>query len=338
MAKSRTLLVAMMLLLLVGNVFWYYQSTRQGVRVLTISTTTSLYDTGLLENAIAPAFKKETGIELRFIPKGTGAAIQDAKNGVADAIMVHARSKEIAFMEEGYGVNRKVFAYNFFVIVGPKSDPAGVKEMTPIVALRKIAEEGRRGNAIWVSRDDGSGTNTKEIALWKKAGFDYGRIKNEGWFRNTGSGMGQTLNYANIVKGYTLTDIGTYLKYRKDGLIELETLVSEDDELINIYSVILINPERYKKDFDGAMMLAKWLVSEKGQEIIGNYGRNEYGTPLFFPVVRILKEGSGELYNQIVSHGFIRDGNVLTECPRSHRKADINFFETLPGLNSGNVS
>jgi tungstate transport system substrate-binding protein len=241
--------------------------------------------------------------------------------------MVHARSKELAFMEEGYGVNRKVFAYNFFAIIGPADDPAGIKGMSPIDALRKIAEEGRRGNAIWVSRDDGSGTNTKEIALWKAAGFDYAEIKNEEWFRNTGSGMGQTLNYANNVKGYTLTDMGTYMKYREENLIELEVLVNKGEELINIYSIILLNPEKYKRDFDGALELAKWLVSERGQKIIGNYGKEEYGTPLFFPVVGILKNGSGDLYNWIVKYGFIKDGNVLTECPRSYRKADLSFFE-----------
>jgi|Deesub1362A_J573_1020465.scaffolds.fasta_scaffold00059_5 tungstate transport system substrate-binding protein len=327
---SKPAFIAIVLLLLVvGNVIWYYQSIQHRERVLTISTTTSLYDTGLLENIIAPTFKKETGIELRFIPKGTGAAIQDAKNGVADAIMVHARSKEVAFMKEGYGVNRKVFAYNFFAIVGPTNDPAGIKGMTPIDALKKIVEEGRKGNAIWVSRDDGSGTNTKEIALWKKAGFDYAKIKNEEWFRNTGSGMGQTLNYANNVKGYTLTDMGTYLKYRKDSLIELEILVNKGEELINIYSIILVNPEKYKKDFDGAMKLVKWLVSEKGQEIIGNYGKEEYGAPLFFPIVGILKNGSGDLHNWIVKYGSIKDGNMLTECPKRYRyKADISFFET----------
>jgi tungstate transport system substrate-binding protein len=312
---------------LIAVVLFYYQSTQHEGRVLTISTTTSLYDTGLLENAIAPAFKKETGIELRFIPKGTGAAIQDAKNGVSDAIIVHARSKEVAFMEEGFGVNRKVFAYNFFAIVGPSDDPAGIGGMSPIDALKKIAKEGRNGNAIWVSRDDGSGTNTKEMELWKKAGFDYDEIKNEEWFRNTGSGMGQTLNYANNVKAYTLTDMGTYLKYREDDLIELDVLVDEGEELINIYSIIVVNPDKYKKDFDGAMRLSRWLTSEKGQEIIGNYGREDYGTPLFFPIVEVLRGGSGDVYDWIVKYGFIRDDSKLTECPKTYRYNANGFFE-----------
>jgi len=321
-------IVAVLLLSIIG-LSWYFQTAQQTEqRVLTISTTTSLYDTGLLENAIAPAFKEKTGIELHFIPKGTGAAIQDAKNGAADAIIVHARSKEIAFMEEGYGVNRKVIAYNFFAIVGPENDPAGIRGLSPVEALKKIVEEGRKGNAIWVSRDDGSGTNVKEIALWKKAGFNYDEIKNEPWFRNTGTGMGKTLNYCNNVRAYTLSDMGTYLKYRKDGLIDLDVLVDEGEELINIYSIIVVNLEKFNKDFDGAMLLAKWLVSEEGQKIIGEYGVKEYGRPLFYPAVEVLEKGSGDIYNWIVKYGFIEDNGVWTECPEKYRyKADIEFFE-----------
>jgi len=326
---KKAIVVFVILLLGIVGVSWYFQTTKQQeYRVLTISTTTSLYDTGLLEEAIAPAFKEKTGIVLRFIPKGTGAAIQDAKNGLADAILVHARSKEIEFMEEGYGVNRKVIAYNFFVIVGPKDDPAGIRGLSPVEALKKIVEAGREGKAIWVSRDDGSGTNTKEIALWKMAGFDYNEIKNETWFRSTGTGMGKTLLYTNNVKAYTLSDIGTYLKYYKDGLIDLDVLVDKGEELINIYSIIVVNPEKFDKDFEGAMMLVKWLVSEEGQKIIGEYGVDKYGRPLFYPAVDVLKEGKGTIFDWIVKYGFIEDNGVMTECPKKYRyKADIEFLE-----------
>ena len=325
----RRVLVAVILVVAVVGFAWFLQLQQQSeTRVLTISTTTSLYDTGLLENAIAPAFKKKYGIELHFIPKGTGAAIQDAKNGASDAIMVHARSKEVKFMEEGYGVNRKVFAYNFFVIVGPSDDPAGIKGLSPVEALRKIAEAGRAGRAVWVSRDDGSGTNTKEKMLWKMAGFDYDKIKEEGWFRRTGTGMGATLNYANNVGGYTLSDTGTYLKFKKDGLISLDTLVDKGEELINIYAIIIVNPEKFRKDFEGAELLAKWLTSKEGQEIIGEFGADQYGRPLFYPIVSVLESKEKPVFDWVLRYGFIEDGGKVTECPQKYRYgSSLSFFE-----------
>ncbi len=304
----------------------YY--TQSQVRVLTVSTTTSLYDTGLLEEAIAPAFKEKYGIELHFIPKGTGAAIQDARNGVSDAIMVHAKSREVKFMEEGYGVNRKVFAYNFFVIVGPEDDPAGIKGLTPVEALKKIVHAGREGKAIWVSRDDGSGTNTKEIVLWKMAGFDYRQIKNESWFVATGTGMGATLNYASTKNAYTLSDTGTFLKYEKEGLIDLVALVDRGEELINIYAIILINPEKFDKDFEGARLLANWLTSNEGQRIIGEFGKDRFGKPLFYPIVEVLKERKEPYFNWIAKYGLIEDSGKVTECPEKFRYGEgMTFFE-----------
>jgi tungstate transport system substrate-binding protein len=325
----KRVLVAILLIVFVISIAWVLQVQHQNqTRVLTISTTTSLYDTGLLEEAIAPAFKEKYGIELHFIPKGTGAAIQDAKNGASDAIMVHARSKEVKFMEEGYGVNRKIFAYNFFVIVGPPEDPAEIKGLSPVEALKKIAEAGRSGKAIWVSRDDGSGTNTKEKALWKMAGFDYAEIKEENWFRRTGTGMGATLNYANNVGGYTLSDTGTYLKFRKDGLISLEALVDKGEELINIYAIIIVNPEKFQKDFEGAILLAKWLTSREGQKIIGQFGVDQYDKPLFFPIVSVLEKKEEPIYDWILRYGLIEDGDKLTECPQRYRyQSSLTFFE-----------
>ncbi|WP_457590553.1 substrate-binding domain-containing protein [Geoglobus sp.] len=320
--------IAGVVVIAIALAFVLQHNTQSEVRVLTISTTTSLYDTGLLEEAIAPAFKEKYGIELHFIPKGTGAAIQDAKNGVSDAIMVHARSKEIKFMEGGYGVNRKVFAYNFFVIVGPEDDPAGIKGLTPVEALKKIVQAGREGKAIWVSRDDGSGTNTKEIALWKMAGFDYSKIKNESWFVATGTGMGATLNYANTKKAYTLSDTGTFLKYRKEGLIDLVALVDKGEELINVYAIILINPEKFDKDFEGAKLLANWLTGEEGQRIIGEFGKDKFGKPLFYPIVDVLKEKKEPYFDWIVKYGLIEDGGKVTECPEKFRYGEgMTFFE-----------
>jgi len=324
--------VVILALVIVAGIAYSAVMHEKKPEALTISTTTSLYDTGLLEDAIAPAFRERTGIELRFIPKGTGAAILDAKQGVADAIMVHAKSKEWKFMEDGYGVDRKVFAYNFFLIVGPEDDPAGIKGLPPAEALKKIASAGKSGKIKWVSRDDGSGTNTKEILLWKQAGYNYSEIKDERWFARTGTGMGNTLRYTSDIKGYTLADKGTYLKFRKDGLIDLEPLVDRGEELINVYSIIIINPEKYKKDFEGALKLEKWLISEEGQRIIGNYGKDTYGEPLFYPAIKPLENGSGDIVKWIVKYGFIEDKGIYTECPEKFRvnSGKLNFFE-FPG-------
>ncbi|WP_237702807.1 substrate-binding domain-containing protein [Thermococcus barophilus] len=300
-------------------------------KVLTISTTTSLYDTGILENVVAPIFKEKYNIELRFIPKGTGGAILDAKSGASDAILVHALPKEQAFMEEGYGVNRKVFAYNFFVIVGPKDDPAGIRGLSVSEALKKIVEYGRAhpDKIVWVSRDDGSGTNTKEIALWKNAGFDFNELKNESWFGTTGAGMGNTLLYTSERKAYTISDIGTYLKYQKEGKINLDVLVDKGEELINVYAIIIINPKKIPgKDFKDAMLLAEWLTSDEGQKAIAEYGKDEFGRPLFYPAVPVLKGEQGDVFRWILKYGFMKDGDKYTECPEKFRyNATYDFFE-----------
>ncbi|HID47604.1 MAG TPA: tungsten ABC transporter permease [Methanothermococcus okinawensis] len=322
------LIVLGVVILITGALLLYNYQTESRVRYLTISTTTSLYDTGLLD-VIGEIFKREYNIELRFIPKGTGAAIQDAKNGVCDAIIVHARNKELEFMEEGYGINRKVFAYNYFVILGPEDDPAGIRGLPPVEALKRIAKEGREGKIIWVTRDDGSGTNTKEIDLWKLAGYNYSEIKNEKWVYRTGSGMGETLKVTDAKGGYTLSDTATYLKYRGEGIVDnLDILVERGSELINIYSIILINPEKYRKNYRDAVFLSKWLTGEEGQRVMGEFGREEFGRPLFNPVVDILEKREDPPFTWILRYGFIEDGNVLTECPRRFRYGNnLTFFE-----------
>ncbi|KXA97644.1 tungsten ABC transporter permease [candidate division MSBL1 archaeon SCGC-AAA259I14] len=318
-SKNRKFLVLGIVVIVaaVAGGIWYYQTQyAQEQEMLTVSTTTSLYDTGLLENAVGPAFREDTGIQCRFIPKGTGAAIKDAKMGNSDVILVHAKSKEKAFMEEGYGVNRKVIAYNSFVIVGSPNDPAGIQGMGPAEALKKIYEEGNKGNAVWASRDDGSGTNTKEIGLWDAAGYSYEEdVKGNDWFRSTGQGMGATLKYSSNNDAYTLADMGTYLAYSSEGLIDLEVLVDEGKELTNVYGVIPVNPEEYDKNFEGAMEFTKWLTSSDAQELIGNYGVEEFGRQLFHPAVEVLESESGDVYSWIVEYGFING----TECPEEYR-------------------
>lgn len=297
-----------------GNI----EGSRSENRILTISTTTSLYDTGMLDQ-IATFFKEGTGIEVHFIPKGTGAAINDAINGVSDGVMVHALSKEVDFMQKGYGVNRKVIAYNFFIIVGPKSDPSSIKGLELIDSLEKVVEEGRNGNAIWVSRDDGSGTNTKEIFLWEKAGFNYDDLREEDWFRSSGTGMGNTLSYCSNVGAYTLSDMGTYLKYTNDGLINLDIMVDEGEELINVYSIITVNPEKWEKDIGGMTEFTNWLTSEKGQRFIGELSLDEYeGQHLFYPVMGVFEE-KPEIGLWLAKYGFIESNGKLTECPEEYR-------------------
>ncbi|MBW9220819.1 substrate-binding domain-containing protein [Methanothermococcus sp. SCGC AD-155-M21] len=328
MNKNTLILSGIIVLVIAGTLLLYNYQMQENVRHLTVSTTTSLYDTGLLD-IIAERFKKEHGIEMQFIPKGTGAAIQDAKNGVCDVIIVHAKSRELEFMKEGYGVNRKVFAYNFFVIVGPKDDPAGIKGLPPVEALKKIAKAGREGKAIWITRDDGSGTNTKEINLWKSAGYDYSEIKNERWIYGTGTGMGETIKVVDTKNAYTLADTATYLKYSKEGIIKnLDVLVDSGSELINIYSVILINPDKYNKNYEDAKLLSKWLTGEDGQKVLEEFGKEEYGEPLFKPIVGILENKKEPYLNWILKYGFIEDNGVLTECPKEFRYGnDFTFFE-----------
>jgi len=311
-----------LIILLTLAPYLYEQTKKQQVEILTVSTTTSLYDTGLLDE-VARIFKEKYGIEIHFIAKGTGAAINDAKLGISDAILVHAKSLEEEFLKEGYGVNRKIFAYNFFVIVGPKDDPAKIRGLNVVEAMRKIVEAGRKGKIIWVSRGDLSGTNVKEISLWKAAGFNYEELRREPWFRETGAGMGQTLLYTNNIKAYTLSDISTYLKYKKEGRIDnLEMLVDKGEELINVYSIIIVKDT---KKFDLAMKLEKWLVTE-GQEFLKSFGREEFGRPLFYPAVEVLENKIEPYYSWIIKYGFING----TECPEEYRykaeKYGIKFY------------
>jgi len=308
---DKRVIIIGVIILLTLILYFHEQTKRQQVEILTVSTTTSLYDTGFLDE-VARIFKEEYGIEIHFIAKGTGAAINDAKLGISDAILVHAKSLEEEFLKEGYGVNRKIFAYNFFVIVGPKDDPAEIRGLNVVEAMRRIVEAGREGKIIWVSRGDLSGTNVKEISLWEAAGFNYEELRREPWFRETGAGMGQTLLYTNNVKAYTLSDISTYLKYNREGRIDnLEILVDKGEELINVYSIIIVKDT---KKFDLAMKLEKWLVTE-GQELIKNFGRDEFGKPLFNPAVEVLENKIEPYYSWIVKYGFING----TECPKEYR-------------------
>lgn len=317
---AAAIIVAIMVL---GGIYFLQSQTARGTSSLVVSTTTSLYDTGVLDE-IEVAFESKHPIDLYFISVGTGLAITHAERGDADMILVHAPSKELVFLEEGYGVNRKIIAYNFFSIVGPADDPAGIDEMTPVEALRTLVESGRGGEATWVSRGDDSGTNTKEKGLWSAAGFNVSVLREEGWYREAGTGMGKTLQIAEELEAYTLTDMGTYLKYREEELVRLEVLVGAGEELINVYSAIAVGTEANDDaNFDDAMAFIEFLVSEEGQSIFEEYGVVDYGTNLFKPAVELLQSRADPTTADWIEAAAFFDGS---ECPEQYREDSSQLY------------
>ncbi len=295
---------------------------------LQIATTTSLYDTGLLDS-IASYYQQRYGVSLFFISAGTGQAIQYAKMGEADLLLVHAPSSENTFIQaDCLGVVRKIIAYNFFAIVGPADDSAGIENLSPTAALSKIADAGRAGNAKWVSRGDNSGTHIKEGSLWTKAGFSASQLREESWYREAGTGMGATLNMANEMRAYTLADMGTYLKYYTKGLIDLKVLVGQGADLLNVYSVMAVSPSAHPElNFSGALDFIKFLVSNEGQNLIGTYGVSEYGRPLFFPAVQLLNENTDPtIASWIRNYAFLSYDNQKWECPPPYRAGQDNLY------------
>ena len=297
-------------------------------RRLIISTTTSLYDTGLLDE-IEKKYEATHNVDINIISAGTGIAIQHAQNGDADVILVHAPSQEKTFLEQGWGVNRKIIAYNFFTVVGPEDDPAATNGKTTNEALRNIANYG--GNLtdqsgqtkIWVSRGDNSGTHTKEQSLWKAAGYNYTLISEEPWYASVGSGMGDTLNVASQKSAYTLSDIGTFLKFEKAGVISSVALLTEEKSLLNVYSVMAVNQTvpanqtlHDQINYNDAMDFIKYLTSAETQQFIENYGKADYGQSLFVGAVQPLKDNAPQpIVGWIQSAAFF-DGS---ECPPQYR-------------------
>jgi tungstate transport system substrate-binding protein len=239
---------------------------------ITVASTTSTEQSGLFDH-ILPLFEERTGIEVRVIAQGTGQALETGRRGDADVVFVHAREAEEKFVADGHGVKRMEVMYNDFVIVGPKSDPAGVKGVRDAVAaLKNIAET----KSTFASRGDDSGTHKAELALWKAAGIE----PSGDWYRETGSGMGPTLNTAAQMPAYTLTDRGTWLSFENRG--ELGVLVEGDERLFNQYGVILVNPQRHAHvKAKAGQAFIDWLVSAEGQKAIADYKIN--GQQLFFP-------------------------------------------------------
>ena len=260
---------------------------------LRVATTTSLYDTGLWDY-LESVFEKEYNADLQITAVGTGNALKLGQTGDADVVAVHDPAQEAAFIAGGYSVNaenfgtdRVTWAYNYFIIVGPEDDPAGISggNLTPEGAFQKIQQEGKADpeTVKFVSRGDNSGTHGKEKALWKLAGYNYtadiqGTGTADGWYFETGKGMGDTLTVANQLMAYTLTDKGTFLAFQGD--LDLVPLLDTGGSLLNVYSVMVckngVHPEM-------ANNLVKFLRSDEIQALIAGFGVPEYGGPLFYP-------------------------------------------------------
>jgi tungstate transport system substrate-binding protein len=251
-----------------------------------IATTTSLYDTGLL-NYLETKFEAQNNVDLLITSQGTGKAIELAKRGDADVLLVHSPTQEMAFLEGGNGLNRRSFASNYFVIVGPASDPAGIKGMTPEDAFKTILTKGKAGDTtvMFVSRGDGSGTHTAEQNIWKGAGYTYAKDvqKSGNWYIEAGKGMGETLQMASEKGAYTLTDEGTYLAYQSK--LNLNPIVTQGASLLNIYSVMsVLTSKQPVEKITMANDFINFLLSPQTQQDIADYGKDKYGKSLFTPM------------------------------------------------------
>ena len=267
------------MILLIGILTVFIGCSEQTQSRLRVATTTSLYDTGLW-GYLEPMFEEEYNVELDVMYAGTGRAIDLGQRGDVDVIAVHSKSRETAFIADGYGVERVPFAYNYFLVVGPESDPAGIKGMSPEDAFKKLMDT---GSGVFVSRGDDSGTHGKEKSIWGNTGYEYEDVQQAGsWYVEAGAGMGPTLVMANEMQGYTLTDMGTYLAFKSD--LGLVPIVDEGAILLNVYSAIAVNPENVNvKNLEMANNLINFLTSAEIQQLIGEYGVEVYDMQLFTP-------------------------------------------------------
>ena len=240
-----------------------------------VQSTTSTQNSGLFD-FILPQFESQTGINVNVVAVGTGQALKNGRNGDGDVLLVHAKAAEEKFVSEGYGVKRFDIMYNDFVIVGPSNDPASLSGTSDIlIALKKISDT----RSVFASRGDDSGTHKKELLLWQKAGVDVASQSGT-WYRETGSGMGATLNLATSMGAYTISDRATWIAFQNKK--EMKILSQGDPKLFNQYGVILVNPKKHNhvKEKLG-MVFINWLISTRGQAAIASYKLN--GTQLFFP-------------------------------------------------------
>ena len=291
--------LGMKIILVVLTVCFFCINGQAEDKIIKMSTTTSTQASGLLD-VLLPELEKETGIQVKVIAKGTGAAIRDGMDGNVDVIFVHAKAREMKFVQDGYGTKRYAVMHNDFVILGPQKDPAAIKGITNAAeALKKIAA----AKAGFVSRGDDSGTHTKEQALWKATGLplekkvqtivkkgkkkEIAMIHPQGlgqWYLSIGQGMGKALTFADEKQAYILADRGTYINYKfgRDVPIDLVVLCEGDSALANPYGVIPINPKKHPHaKYELSETFAEWLVSKNGQTVIDNY--RLLGKQLFYP-------------------------------------------------------
>jgi len=246
----------------------------RGPKDIILATTTSTQDTGLLDTLV-PMFDQQTGYNVKVIAVGSGQALAMGERGDADVLLVHAPSSEVPLVDSGAAINRQLVMHNDFIIVGPESDPGGVKGMTAVDALTAIYNKG----ATFVNRGDDSGTDKAEKALWKKAGVD---PAGQSWYEQSGQGMGASLQIANQTNAYILADRGTYLATREN--LDLVILVEGDPALFNIYHVMQVNPEKFDLvNGPGGAAFVEFMVSDATQAIIKDFGVDKYGQALFIP-------------------------------------------------------
>lgn len=243
---------------------------------LILATTTSTQDSGLLD-VLVPMFEEQTAYKVQTVAVGSGQAMEMGQQGNADVLLVHSPSAETTFMKDGWGKDRSLVMHNDFVIVGPAADPAKIKDLGPADAFKAIAT----AQAPFVARADKSGTSTKELGIWAKTDVDPATTK-PAWYIETGQGMGASLTIASEKGAYTLSDRATYLA-NKDNL-QLDLLVEGNKTLLNVYHVITVNTHKWPKvNYEGATAFLKFMIDPATQEVIGQFGADKYGQPLFFP-------------------------------------------------------
>jgi tungstate transport system substrate-binding protein len=271
----------LLLMVLSGFFAMYSPTVAQGqgtpepkVKDLILATTTSTVDTGLLD-VLNPIFEKKTGFRVKTISVGTGQALAMGEKGEADVLLTHAEEAEKKLVESGAVINYQLVMHNDFVIVGPSSDPAGIKGRPSSEALKAVAAKKSR----FISRGDDSGTHKKELSIWKKAGVTPAGAK---WYQESGQGMGATLRMASEKQAYSLTDRGTYLAQKAS--LKLDILSEGDKSLLNIYHVMQVNHEKFTKvNAEGAKAFVAFMIAPETQKMIGEFGKEKFGAPLFFP-------------------------------------------------------
>lgn len=274
-AATKIFLCLITILASQGFIPW---SANASERFIVVASTTSTENSGLY-SFVLPRFSEQTGIEVRVVAVGTGQALHIAQNGDADVLLVHHRPSEDQFISQGYGVTRYDLMYNDYILVGPRDDPASVLSAANVIgAVQRIATN----KSLFISRGDDSGTHKKELELWNQSGIDTTKVGN-GWYQETGRGMGGTLNMASALDAYTLSDRATWLKFGNKG--RLDILFQSDPPLFNPYGIILVNPEKHPhiKTRDGQTFI-EWMLSEVGQTLIADY--RILGQQAFFPTAK----------------------------------------------------